>query len=159
MGTAYNFTDTYFFGYNSSVTCGVWVGFDRPTRIYRGAFGKDLALPIWTRIMNIAAEEFPTVKLPKPDTLKAAEICRRSGLLATPRCAREADASGMGQGTVTEYGTEAQLPKIRCDVHGGGVRNYAREYDQEEWPRAAAAVDLSMVRPVAVACADPSWPE
>ncbi|MGA9579120.1 MAG: transglycosylase domain-containing protein [Terrimicrobiaceae bacterium] len=150
MGTAYNFTDTYFFGYNSSVTCGVWVGFDRPTRIYRGAFGKDLALPIWTRIMNIAAEEFPTVKLPKPDTLKAAEICRRSGLLATPKCAREADASGMGQGTVTEYGTEAQLPKIRCDVHGGGVRNYAREYDPEEWPRAAAAVDLSMVRPVAV---------
>ena len=48
MGTSYNFTDTYFFGYNSSVTCGVWVGFDRPTQIYRGAFGKDLALPIWT---------------------------------------------------------------------------------------------------------------
>ena len=159
MGTAYNFTDTYFFGYNSSVTCGVWVGFDRPTRIYRGAFGKDLALPIWTRIMNVAAEEFPTVKLPKPDTLKAAEICRRSGLLATPRCAREADASGMGQGTVTEYGTEAQLPKIRCDIHGGGVRNYAREYDQEEWPRAAAAVDLSHGPSRCSGCADPSWPE
>jgi membrane carboxypeptidase/penicillin-binding protein len=150
MGTAYNFTDTYFFGYNSSVTCGVWVGFDRPTRIYRGAFGKDLALPIWTKIINLGADQFPAVKLPKPDTLKAAEICRRSGLLATPRCAREADSSGTGHGTFTEYGTEAQLPKIRCDIHGGGVRNYARQYDQEEWPRAAAAVDLSMVRPVAV---------
>ncbi len=149
-GTAYNFTDTYFFGYNSSVTCGVWVGFDRPTRIYRGAFGKDLALPIWARIMNVAADELPAVKLPKPDSLKAVEICRRSGLLATPRCAREAGTDEKGHGTFTEYGTAAQLPKIRCDIHGGGVRNYAREYDQEQWPRAAAAVDLSTIRPVAV---------
>ena len=149
-GTAYNFTDTYFFGYNSSVTCGVWVGFDRPTRIYRGAFGKDLALPIWAKIMNIAADELPAVKLPRPDSLKAVEICRRSGLLATPRCAREAETNGKGHGTFTEYGTAAQLPKIRCDIHGGGVRNYAREYDQEQWPRAAAAVDLSTIRPVAV---------
>jgi membrane peptidoglycan carboxypeptidase len=150
-GTAYNFTDTYFFGYNSSVTCGVWVGFDRPTRIYRGAFGKDLALPVWTKIMNIAAEQMPAVKLPKPDSLKPAEICRQSGLLATPKCAREGSPAQVGHGTLTEYGTEAQLPKIRCDIHGAGVRNYAREYGQEEWPRAAAAVDLSTVRPVAVA--------
>jgi membrane carboxypeptidase/penicillin-binding protein len=149
-GTAYNFTDTYFFGYNSSVTCGVWVGFDRPTRIYRGAFGKDLALPIWTKIMNVASEEFPFVKFPKPDTLKPVEICRRSGLLATPRCARDGDPDGKGHGTSNEYGTAAQIPKIRCDIHGGGVRSYAREYDQEEWPRAAAAIDLSTVRPVAV---------
>ena len=150
MGTSYNFTDTYFFGYNSSVTCGVWVGFDRPTQIYRGAFGKDLALPIWTNIMNVAADELPAVKLPRPDTLKAVEICRRSGLLATPRCAREGDPDGKGHGTFTEYGTAAQLPKIRCDIHGGGVRNYAREYDKEQWPRAAAAIDLSTIRPVAV---------
>lgn len=147
-GTAYNFTDTYFFGYNSSVTCGVWVGFDRPTRIYRGAFGKDLALPIWTKIMNVAADEFPAVKFPRPDTLKPVEICRRTGLLATPRCARDVD--GEGPGTFTEFGTPAQVPKIRCDVHGGGVRSYAREYDQEEWPKAASAIDLSTVRPVAV---------
>jgi membrane peptidoglycan carboxypeptidase len=149
-GTAYNFTDTYFLGYNSSITCGVWVGFDRPTRIYRGAFGKDLALPIWAKIMNVAAEEMPALKLPRPDSLKAVEICRRSGLLASPKCAREGEVPESGRGTLTEYGTSTQLPKIRCDIHGGGVRNYAREYGQEEWPRAAAAVDLSTIRPVAV---------
>ena len=132
------------------MTCGVWVGFDRPTRIYRGAFGKDLALPIWAKIMNAAGEEFPAVKLPKPDSLKPVEICRGSGLLATPRCARNGDSPEADEGTFTEYGTAAQIPKIRCDIHGGGVRNYAREYDQEGWPRAAAAVDLSTVRPIAV---------
>ena len=149
-GTAYNFSDTYFFGYSSSVTCGVWVGFDRPTRIYRGAFGKDLALPIWTKVMNVASEEFSPVKFDRPNTLKAVEICRRSGLLATPRCSQDPNTDGPGSGTFTEYGTEAQVPKVRCDIHGGGVRSYAREYDQDEWPRAAAAIDLSTVRPIAV---------
>ncbi len=141
-GTAYNFTDTYFFGYNSSVTCGVWVGFDKPTKIYRGAFGRDLALPIWTKIMNVASEELPAVKFMKPDTLKTVEICRTTGLLATPKCAEA--------GVYAEYATEAEIPKIRCDVHGGGIRNYAKEYGQEEWPRAAAAVDPATIRPIAV---------
>jgi len=153
-GTAYNFSDTYFFGYNSSVTCGVWVGFDKPQQIYRGAFGRDLALPIWTKIMNAAAEEFPAVKFLKPDTLKAVEICKVSGLLATPNCQQLVTVSNGQQGgnpsTYTEYVTEVQMPQVRCDIHGGGIRNYAREYGQEEWPRAAAAVDLSTIRPVAV---------
>jgi hypothetical protein len=100
--------------------------------------------------VNPNLEEFPAVKFPRPETLKAVEICRRSGLLATPGCAREVDSESKNHGTFNEYGTAAQIPKIRCDIHGGGVRSYAREYDQEEWPRAATAVDLSTVRPVAV---------
>src|SRR6202048_777258 len=38
-GTAYNFTDDWFLGYDSEITCGVWTGFDKPQTIYRGAFG------------------------------------------------------------------------------------------------------------------------
>jgi len=154
-GTAYNFTDTYFFGYTSAVTCGVWVGFDKPTKIYRGAFGKDLALPIWTKIMNVAATDFPPQPFIKPSGLKEVEICRTSGLLATPRCTLETtDASGAISSSrplsYMELATETQIPKIRCDIHGGGVRNYAKQYDEAEWPRAAAAVDLATIRPVAV---------
>ncbi|MDX2082128.1 MAG: transglycosylase domain-containing protein [Terrimicrobiaceae bacterium] len=154
-GTAYGFTDTYFFGYTNRVTCGVWVGFDRPTKIFRGAFGKDLALPIWTRIMNTAAERFRPEALTKPPTLREVEICQTSGLLLTPRCRLE-----FGDGTAgiqasqslgyLEYATEKQVPEIRCDIHGGGVRTFAKTYDDEGWPRAAAAVDLATIRPVAV---------
>jgi len=144
-GTAYNFTDAWFLGYDSSVTCGVWIGFDRPTRIYRGAFGRDLALPVWAKVMNAAAEDFPAVKFPKPDTLTPVEICRSSGLLATPQC-----NVPNAPGTYIEYATKDEMPHIRCDVHGGGIRNYAKEYNQEEWPRAAAAIDLATIRPVAV---------
>ncbi len=154
-GTAYNFTDTYFIGYTDAVTCGVWVGFDKPTKIFRGAFGKDLALPIWSKIMNLAAKDFPPKPVAKPEELKEVEICRTSGLLSTPRCKIEfTDASsGIASSlplTYKELATEEQIPKIRCDIHGGGVRNYAKEYDDAEWPRAAVAVDLTTIRPVAV---------
>jgi len=47
-GTAYNFTDTYTIGYTDALTCGVWIGFDLPTRIFRGAFGRNLTLPVWS---------------------------------------------------------------------------------------------------------------
>lgn len=154
-GTAYNFTDTYFVGYNSSVTTGVWVGFDKPTRIFRGAFGKDLALPVWTDVMNAAAKEFPAVKILRPETLKEVEVCRSSGLLATPRCNHEVfdPKTGTSKEVSTvhmEYATEAQMPKIPCDVHGSGIRTYAREYAEADWPRAEAAIDLSRIRPIAV---------
>src|SRR5580700_4106799 len=47
-GTAYNFTDVWFLGYDSEVTCGVWAGFDKPQTIFRGAFSNQIALPVWT---------------------------------------------------------------------------------------------------------------
>lgn len=155
-GTAYNFTDTYFFGYDSSVTCGVWVGFDRPTKIFRGAFGRDLALPIWSKVMNAAAEELPATDFHRPDTLKAVEICSVSGLLATPQCQQTMRNTAVAGGnkmsyTYTEWATAAQVPTVACDIHGGGLRNYAKEYNQEEWPRATLAVDLATIRPIAMA--------
>jgi len=154
-GTAYNFTDTYFFGYTNAVTCGVWVGFDKPTKIFRGAFGKDLALPIWTKIMNSAAKPFPPLPVSRPSELQEVEICRTSGLLATPKCQIDVtDAGGAISSSqplsYTEYATASQVPLIRCDIHGGGVRNYAKQFDEAGWPRAATAVDLSTIRPVAV---------
>src|SRR5213082_1173874 len=85
-GTAYDFTDALFTGYDSNFTCAVWAGFDKPQKIYRGAFGRELALPVWVDVMNTAAEHYPSKEIQPPSGLKAAEICARSGLLATDRC-------------------------------------------------------------------------
>ncbi|MCE9543353.1 MAG: transglycosylase domain-containing protein [Verrucomicrobia bacterium] len=143
-GTSYDFTDLWFVGYSSTVTCGVWVGFDKPQKVYRGAFGKDLAFPIWAQVMNTTLASFPPKPLPVPAGLKSVEICRSSGLLPAEACRK---TPGL---IVTEYATEAQLSNGLCDIHGGGVRNYSKDIDQDEWPRAAAAVDLTRVRPVTV---------
>src|SRR5581483_2448371 len=84
-GTAYDFTDALFAGYDSNFTCAVWTGFDKPQKIYRGAFGRELALPVWVAVMNAAAEHYPPHEIKHP-ALKQVEICSRSGLLATDKC-------------------------------------------------------------------------
>src|SRR5256885_14129709 len=85
-GTAYDFTDTLFAGYDSNFTCAVWAGFDKPQKIYRGAFGRGFALPIWVDIMNAAVQGYPPHDIKQPPDLKQIEICSRSGLLATDKC-------------------------------------------------------------------------
>jgi Membrane carboxypeptidase/penicillin-binding protein len=77
--TAYDFTDALFAGYDSSFTCAVWAGFDKPQKIYRGAFGRELALPIWVDIMNAAAQSYPPREIKQPSSLKQIEICSRPG--------------------------------------------------------------------------------
>jgi penicillin-binding protein 1A len=143
-GTAYDFTDTWFVGYSGAVTCGVWVGFDKPQKIYRGAFGKDLALPIWSQVMSASLASFHSQMLSAPPGLKQVEVCRSSGLPPAEACRKIA---GM---VTTCYATQAEVTSGICDIHGGGVRNYSKDVDQEEWPRAAAAVDLTRVRPITV---------
>ena len=142
-GTAYDFTDAWFIGYSSEVTCGVWLGFDKPQKIYRGAFGKDLALPVWAAVMNASLTTFPPKPITRPSSLHQESICRSSGLRATDAC-YEANT------VVAEYATDAEIPTRDCDVHGNISPNYTKDYELEEWPRAVSAVDLAPISPIAV---------
>ena len=51
-GTTNNFVDAWFLGFDSRLTCGVWVGFDQPRAIRPGGYGATLALPIWVDIIQ-----------------------------------------------------------------------------------------------------------
>jgi penicillin-binding protein 1A len=156
-GTAYNFTDAWFLGYDSAVTCGVWMGFDRPQQIFRGAFGKDLALPVWVDVMNASRGDFPSSPLKAPVTVETVQVCRISGELATDRCVekhRQPDGQEVVESTAyTEYARIGRAPKVQCSVHAGGLRSFVKEFSEEEWPRAAVAVDLSKVRPIDISSA------
>ena len=151
-GTAYDFTDSLFAGYDSAVTCVVWAGFDKPQKIYRGAFGRELALPVWVDVMNASVDHFPPKQIAQPPTLKKVEICSRSGLLATDRCYDT--VKGPNGDTVQhrtsymEIGTAAQVPTELCNVHGEPRTRLVREATESEFPRAASAVDLKEIRPV-----------
>lgn len=64
-GTTDRFVDAWFFGYTEGLTCGVWVGFDRPKTIMRGGYGAELALPIWIDVMQSpAANRYAAGPLP-----------------------------------------------------------------------------------------------
>jgi penicillin-binding protein 1A len=154
-GTAYDFTDALFAGYDSAITCAVWAGFDKPQKIYRGAFGRELAMPVWIDIMNASSDRYVAKPIPQPATLKKFEICTRSGLLATDKCydsIKTATGDGVQKRTTyMELASDKQKPTEACNVHGGSQTRLARdESNESEFPRAAAAVELKELQPVAL---------
>jgi penicillin-binding protein 1A len=120
-GTGYNFTDAWFVGYSSELTCAVWIGFDqqrgKPRQpIYRGAFGKDIALPVWAEVMKASFQRYRPSEIVQPKGIIRVEICRASGGLASPKCVVDGVHT-----TYQEICTEEQAPKDPCPVHSGAA--------------------------------------
>jgi penicillin-binding protein 1A len=153
-GTAYDFTDALFAGYDSNFTCAVWIGFDKPQKIYRGAFGRELALPIWVDIMNAAVQGYPPHDIKQPSDLKQIEICSRSGLLATDKCYDAIKTPNTDtvqkRTTYMEIATPAQAPTEPCNIHGEPRARLAREFASSDLPRAELAVNVSEVTPITI---------
>ncbi len=154
-GTAYNFTDAWFFGYDSAITCGVWVGFDKPQTIYRGAFGNELALPIWCDLMDASVGPERPRPLARPIDLQRVEVCLSTGLPASPKCSLTADVSDdpnfpPRKGTFVEFCSAKQLPKEQCWLHGDDRRSFVRRLKTptQDVPRATSAIDPARAVPV-----------
>jgi penicillin-binding protein 1A len=139
-GTAYDFTEALFVGYDNAITCAVRAGFDKPQKIYRGAFGREIALPIWVDVMNASLEHFPPKEIPKPASLQTVEICSKSGMLATDKCPQE--------DVYRELATADQIPADPCNVHGDLRAQIARDLPDAGVPRASLAVDTAQVKAV-----------
>ena len=154
-GTAYNFTDVWFVGYSSRITCGVWAGFDNPSPIYKGAFSNEIALPIWVDFMNASFRSFAPEEISRPPGLQRYEICSVSGQLATPKCVESTPNAGgepIEHPTTTfEWGTPEQAPKVPCELHSG-IKNFIKDQHPEEAeiPRAVPAVDVGVFTPVLI---------
>jgi penicillin-binding protein 1A len=153
-GTAYDFTDALFAGYDSAITCAVWAGFDKPQKIYRGAFGREIALPVWVDIMNASVSRYAARDLPKPATVHDVEICSRSGLLATDKCVETVkERGGKTEERSTRYrelATNEQMPTEPCNVHGEVRTRLVRELPNSGVPRAELAADTSQAAPVSI---------
>ena len=112
-GTTNDFKDAWFIGYTSTLTCGVWVGLDRPATIMRRGYGSALALPIWTQVLSKApAKRYPAEPFKSPEPLKKVRACAISNQLATAACEQSGKA----------YAVElpvSMIPAESCAVHGG----------------------------------------
>src|SRR5262245_7398335 len=51
-GTTNSYTDAWFIGFTPSLTCGVWVGYDKKRSLGKGETGARAALPIWIDFMQ-----------------------------------------------------------------------------------------------------------
>ena len=87
-GTTHDFADTWFLGYNSQVTCGVWAGYlhGNSDPIYSGAFSRDIVMPVWADTMNAAAPVFGGGTIERPESMVEFNICSVSGQRATQFC-------------------------------------------------------------------------
>ncbi len=149
-GTAYNFTDLWFVGYNRAITTGVWVGFDRPQTIYHGAFSSDVALPVWVDLMNASLDKYPPGELRAPVSIKQIELCRASGLPAMQPCHEAAQSGAANTGVYLGSMDSIQRAAGICPVHNEGMRLASRTLPGQAAPRAVAAFDLADIVPVQI---------
>src|SRR3984893_4339755 len=111
-GTTNDYKDAWFVGYTSTMTCGVWVGFDQPVTIIPHGYGAALALPVWTQVMSKAAQRYPPQELQPTMPIQHAMVCSLSNHLATTGC-QTAEAA---------YDVDLPVDKIpttACEIHGG----------------------------------------
>ncbi len=121
-GTTNDYKDAWFVGYTSTITCGVWVGFDQPTTIIPHGYGAALALPVWVQVMNKAATRYPPTDLQPTMPIEKALVCSMSNHLATSGCE--------SAGTAYEIELPAdKVPTTVCELHGGDQMQFAQKLE------------------------------
>ena len=86
-GTTNDGTDAWFVGYTPELAAGVWIGFDTPRPITRGATGGRLAAPVWGRLMAaVAGPRAPRGDWPAPAGIVARDVDAASGLVLAEGC-------------------------------------------------------------------------
>src|SRR6266436_2227071 len=121
-GTTNDYKDAWFLGYTSTLTCGVWVGFDQPATIIPRGYGAALALPVWVQVMNKSAARYPAKALEPTMPMARVTVCATSNALATTGCQMS--------GTAYEIILPAdKVPTQACPVHGGEPTEFAQRIE------------------------------
>ena len=84
-GTTENQRDAWFIGYTPQLVCGVYVGYDDPTKSLPG-YGGTLAGPIWAAFMHDAHKNLPVTDFPRPAGVIEVTLCTETNLPANPTC-------------------------------------------------------------------------
>ncbi len=122
-GTTNDYKDAWFVGFTTSLTCGVWVGFDQPVTIASQGYGSALALPIWTQVMNKASERYPAQPFRAPVVTQQATVCSISNAIANSGC--------VAAGAAYQLDLPVdKIPRGVCKVHGGDPTLLGRRVEQ-----------------------------
>src|SRR5437016_4285109 len=83
-GTTNDEKDAWFIGFSPDLTVGVYVGYDKPRHLGKGATGGVLAAPIVRDFMKVALADKPAVPFRVPAGIKLIRIEPKSGMRAGP---------------------------------------------------------------------------
>ena len=118
--------------------------------IFFGAFGSEIAMPVWTDIMNATIEAYPPQPIARPEDLHKCKICGKSGYGLVPNC-KELNAAGEPITTESEvWLTAVQTPGLAdtCNVHGPKRPRAKKTPDGAGPVKVELAFDLSSITTV-----------
>jgi penicillin-binding protein 1A len=107
-GTTNDEKDAWFVGYSPDLLAGLYVGYDKPRPLGKGATGGHLAAPIFADFMKVALADKAPVPFRVPPGIKLIRIDRKSGMRA----------SGEGPGTILEAFKPGTAPPDSYSVIG-----------------------------------------
>ena len=123
-GTNYDFSDNALFGYTSSFTCGIWMGYLNDHQpIYPHAFGSDTCAPVYAAVVEASQGRYGDNDIPTPPDTEEVEICLSSGQIATNFCFETVIKDGKPgyvRPTYREYIPKGDVSLGQCSIHGDG---------------------------------------
>ena len=102
-GTTNDEKDAWFVGYTPDLVAGLYIGFDTPAPLGRGATGGSLAAPIFNEFMQVALEGTRPTKFIVPEGMQFIAVNRKTGMQASegePDTIMEAFKPGTGPADV-----------------------------------------------------------
>jgi penicillin-binding protein 1A len=116
-GTTNDEKDAWFIGFTPDIVVGVYMGYDKPRHLARGATGGHLAAPIVKDFMKVALADKPAVPFRVPPGIKLIRVDLKTGQRAGPGTERpivEAFKPGTAPPdnySVVGYGNDQQQPE------------------------------------------------
>ncbi len=83
-GTTNDEKDVWFIGFSPDIVCGVYMGYDKPRHIARGATGGHVAAPIVRDFLKVALADKPPIPFRVPPGIKLIRVDAKSGMRAGP---------------------------------------------------------------------------
>ena len=83
-GTTNDEKDAWFVGFSPDLVVGVYLGYDKPRKLGRGATGGHLAAPIVSDFMKLALADKPAVPFRVPAGIKLIRVDAKTGMRAGP---------------------------------------------------------------------------
>jgi len=120
-GTTNDEKDAWFIGFTPDLVAGVFIGYDEPTPMGRGATGGQLAAPIFLDFMQEALEGKPAVDFRAPEGIKFVPVDRRSGR----------PVSGSGPGVILEAFKPGTAPGDTFSIIGLNDNQPSRSITRE----------------------------
>jgi penicillin-binding protein 1A len=129
-GTTNDEKDAWFVGFTPSLVAGMYVGFDTPATLGRGATGGSIAAPIFNEFMQAATKDKAPEKFVVPQGMSMVSVNRKTGMAA-----QAGDTNA-----IVEAFKPGTGPAETYSVIGGGDTQVAPEEILRTSPQANQAV-------------------